>query len=159
MVVSDYLCPPPRSELAGLAFDSLQQVFRKGDIKIAVSLQPLPFIDHQTVFLTIDPVLTRANCMSLWLLTDTFEPRAGGGRATKRLRDRVARARARDGHGMFHCLLLIPIACTACVTSVHATLGCNAMPACSFRSTLTRARRRQLLLRTRSPESRCCGGS
>ena len=45
-----------RSELAGLAFDSLQQVFRKGDIKIALSISPLAFVDHQTVFLIIDPV-------------------------------------------------------------------------------------------------------
>jgi hypothetical protein len=33
-----------RSELAGLAFDSLQQVFRKGDIKIALSISPLAFV-------------------------------------------------------------------------------------------------------------------
>lgn len=46
-----------RSELAGLAFDSLQQVFRKGDIKIALSLSPLAFVDHQTVFVIIDPVI------------------------------------------------------------------------------------------------------
>lgn len=44
------------SELAGLAFDSLQQVFRKVDIKIAISITPLPFVDHQPVWLVIDPV-------------------------------------------------------------------------------------------------------
>lgn len=44
-----------QSELAGLAFDSLQQVFRKSDIAIAMALQPLPMPDNPFVFLVIDP--------------------------------------------------------------------------------------------------------
>ena len=45
-----------QSELAGLAFDSLQQVFRKADIKIAMAIQPMPFEHNNTVFVVIDPV-------------------------------------------------------------------------------------------------------
>jgi hypothetical protein len=44
-----------QSELAGLAFDSLQQVFRKSDIAIAMALEPLPMPDNPFVFLVIDP--------------------------------------------------------------------------------------------------------
>lgn len=44
-----------QSELAGLAFDSLQQVFRKSDIAIAMALTPLPMPDHPYVFIVIDP--------------------------------------------------------------------------------------------------------
>lgn len=44
-----------QSELAGLAFDSLQQVFRKGDIEIAMALKPLPMPDCPVVFIVIDP--------------------------------------------------------------------------------------------------------
>lgn len=44
-----------QSELAGLAFDSLQQVFRKSDIAIAMALQPLPMPDNPFVFVVIDP--------------------------------------------------------------------------------------------------------
>jgi hypothetical protein len=44
-----------QSELAGLAFDSLQQVFRKSDIVIAMSLSPLDFPDNPTIFIVIDP--------------------------------------------------------------------------------------------------------
>jgi hypothetical protein len=44
-----------QSELAGLAFDSLQQVFRKADVVIAMSLSPLSFPDNPTIFLVIDP--------------------------------------------------------------------------------------------------------
>lgn len=44
-----------QSELAGLAFDSLQQVFRKSDIAIAMALKPLPMPDNPFVFLVIDP--------------------------------------------------------------------------------------------------------
>ncbi len=44
-----------QSELAGLAFDSLQQVFRKADIAIAMSLPPLSFPDNPTVLIVIDP--------------------------------------------------------------------------------------------------------
>jgi hypothetical protein len=75
-----------QSELAGLAFDSLQQVFRKGDIKIAVSIEPLPFVDHQTVFLTIDPVMNRANCDVAMSLNDNgaLRRRRAGRKATTR---------------------------------------------------------------------------
>lgn len=44
-----------QSELAGLAFDSLQQVFRKTDIAIAMSLTPLECTETPTVFVVIDP--------------------------------------------------------------------------------------------------------
>ena len=44
-----------QSELAGLAFDSLEQVFRKSDIKIALELQPLNIVSDCTVFIVIDP--------------------------------------------------------------------------------------------------------
>jgi hypothetical protein len=44
-----------QSELAGLAFDSLQQVFRKSDIAIAMALKPLPLPDNPYVFIVIDP--------------------------------------------------------------------------------------------------------
>ena len=44
-----------QSELAGLAFDSLQQVFRKPDIAIAMSLPPMPLHSNPTVFVVIDP--------------------------------------------------------------------------------------------------------
>ena len=44
-----------QSELAGLAFDSLQQVFRKADIKIAMAIQPMAFETNNTVFVVIDP--------------------------------------------------------------------------------------------------------
>ena len=44
-----------QSELAGLAFDSLQQVFRKTDINIAMSLAPLECPEIPIVFIVIDP--------------------------------------------------------------------------------------------------------
>lgn len=44
-----------QSELAGLAFDSLQQVFRKADIKIAMAIEPMIFENNNTVFVVIDP--------------------------------------------------------------------------------------------------------
>jgi hypothetical protein len=44
-----------QSELAGLAFDSLQQVFRKSDIEIAMALRPLEMPDNPTIFVVIDP--------------------------------------------------------------------------------------------------------
>ena len=44
-----------QSELAGLAFDSLQQVFRKPDIRMAMDLTPLELPQHPTVFIVIDP--------------------------------------------------------------------------------------------------------
>jgi hypothetical protein len=43
-----------QSELAGLAFDSLQQVFRKSDIAIAMALKPLAMPDNPFVFLVMD---------------------------------------------------------------------------------------------------------
>ena len=48
-----------KSELAGLAFDSLQQVFCKADIKIAInamSLTPCPLQQNAFVFVVIDPI-------------------------------------------------------------------------------------------------------
>ena len=44
-----------KSELAGLAFDSLQQVFRKIDIDAMFSATPLEFAKDQDVFVVIDP--------------------------------------------------------------------------------------------------------
>lgn len=44
-----------QSELAGLAFDSLQQVFRKCDIRMAMDLEPLPLPQYPTIFTVIDP--------------------------------------------------------------------------------------------------------
>lgn len=44
-----------QSELAGLAFDSLQQVFRKVDINFAFEAKPLELVDNQTVWLVVDP--------------------------------------------------------------------------------------------------------
>ena len=44
-----------KSELAGLAFDSLQQVFRKIDIDAMFSATPLEFAKDQEVFVIIDP--------------------------------------------------------------------------------------------------------
>ena len=44
-----------KSELAGLAFDSLQQVFRKIDIDELFTAHTLPFIKDQEVFVVIDP--------------------------------------------------------------------------------------------------------
>lgn len=44
-----------QSELAGLAFDSLQQVFRKSDIEIAFSLEAIPAALNSTVWLVVDP--------------------------------------------------------------------------------------------------------
>ena len=44
-----------QSELAGLAFDSLQQVFRKPDIAKMFETPPLPLELHQPVWLVIDP--------------------------------------------------------------------------------------------------------
>ncbi len=41
-----------KSELAGLAFDSLQQVFRKIDIDTMFSAQALPFLKDQDGFLS-----------------------------------------------------------------------------------------------------------
>ncbi len=44
-----------KSELAGLAFDSLQQVFRKVDIDAMFAAVPLEFAKDQDVFVVIDP--------------------------------------------------------------------------------------------------------
>ena len=44
-----------QSELAGLAFDSLQQVFRKCDVQIAFDLDLLPAAINTTIWVVIDP--------------------------------------------------------------------------------------------------------
>lgn len=44
-----------QSELAGLAFDSLQQVFRKPDIALAFDTDGLEFVQDQIIFIVIDP--------------------------------------------------------------------------------------------------------
>jgi hypothetical protein len=44
-----------QSELAGLAFDSLQQVFRKGDIEIMYSSSALPLVQDTMIWMVIDP--------------------------------------------------------------------------------------------------------
>ena len=44
-----------QSELAGLAFEALEQVFRKGDIALMFDTSGLPFTQNQTIFLVIDP--------------------------------------------------------------------------------------------------------
>lgn len=44
-----------QSELAGLAFDSLQQVFRKVDLSIAFDSPCLPLILNQSIWMVIDP--------------------------------------------------------------------------------------------------------
>lgn len=44
-----------QSELAGLAFDSLQQVFRKMDIALMFDTPPLEFQREQMIWIVIDP--------------------------------------------------------------------------------------------------------
>jgi len=44
-----------QSELAGLAFDSLQQVFRKQDILMMFETEPLPLTLNPTIWVVIDP--------------------------------------------------------------------------------------------------------
>lgn len=44
-----------QSELAGLAFDSLQQVFRKCDLAIAFDSPCMPLILNQTIWVVVDP--------------------------------------------------------------------------------------------------------
>lgn len=44
-----------QSELAGLAFDSLQQVFRKQDILMMFETEPLPLVMNPTIWVVIDP--------------------------------------------------------------------------------------------------------
>lgn len=44
-----------QSELAGLAFDSLQQAFRPKDIDAMMSMQPLPARIQEPIFMFIDP--------------------------------------------------------------------------------------------------------
>jgi len=44
-----------QSELAGLAFDSLQQVFRKQDILMMFETDPLPLMVGQPIWIVIDP--------------------------------------------------------------------------------------------------------
>ena len=47
-----------QSELAGLAFDSLQQVFRKCDVSIMFDSPCMPFTQDQMIWITIDPAGT-----------------------------------------------------------------------------------------------------
>ncbi|EKX32203.1 hypothetical protein GUITHDRAFT_121626 [Guillardia theta CCMP2712] len=44
-----------QSELAGLAFDSLQQAFRVKDIEAMLSQQAPPFVSNQNIYLVVDP--------------------------------------------------------------------------------------------------------
>ena len=44
-----------QSELAGLAFDALQQCFRTNDIDALMESVPMPFVWRQTIFIIIDP--------------------------------------------------------------------------------------------------------
>ncbi len=44
-----------QSELAGLAFDALQQCFRPGDIDAIMSSEPPPFVWAQKLYMVIDP--------------------------------------------------------------------------------------------------------
>ena len=44
-----------QSELAGLAFDSLQQVFRKVDISLMFDTPGLPYVQDQMIWIVIDP--------------------------------------------------------------------------------------------------------
>lgn len=44
-----------QSELAGLAFDSLQQVFRKGDIALMFDTPGFDFVQNQVVWTVVDP--------------------------------------------------------------------------------------------------------
>ena len=44
-----------QSELAGLAFDSLQQVFRKVDIAIMFDSPCMPYVQDQKIWIVIDP--------------------------------------------------------------------------------------------------------
>ena len=43
------------SELSGLAFDSLQQCFRPGDIEAMFTIEPLPPTLHNEIFIVVDP--------------------------------------------------------------------------------------------------------
>lgn len=44
-----------QSELAGLAFDSLQNVFRKGDILLAFNTDHIEMTNEQMVWIVVDP--------------------------------------------------------------------------------------------------------
>jgi len=44
-----------QSELAGLAFDSLQQVFRKADLVLMFDTTHMPLLLDQTIWMVIDP--------------------------------------------------------------------------------------------------------
>jgi len=74
-----------KSELAGLAFDSLQQIFRKADIAHMMSADPLPFVQDQTVWIVIDPaaggpqsdyavvsIVRQRGCVTVSLVIDYF---------------------------------------------------------------------------------------
>jgi hypothetical protein len=43
------------SELSGLAFDSLQQCFRPGDIEAMFTIEPMPPLLHNDIFVVVDP--------------------------------------------------------------------------------------------------------
>jgi hypothetical protein len=43
------------SELSGLAFDSLQQCFRPGDIEAMFTVEPMPPLLHNEIFIIVDP--------------------------------------------------------------------------------------------------------
>jgi hypothetical protein len=43
------------SELSGLAFDSLQQCFRPGDIEAMFTIEPMPPVLHNEIFIIVDP--------------------------------------------------------------------------------------------------------
>lgn len=44
-----------QSEMQGLAFDSLETVFRDVDVKQMLDLEPLPTPTNTTVFIVVDP--------------------------------------------------------------------------------------------------------
>lgn len=44
-----------QSELAGLAFDALQQCFRPADIDAIMASEPPPFVWAQKLYMVIDP--------------------------------------------------------------------------------------------------------
>lgn len=44
-----------QSELAGLAFDSLQQAFRPADIELMMRTEPMPVKMLEPIFIFIDP--------------------------------------------------------------------------------------------------------
>jgi hypothetical protein len=45
------------SELSGLAFDSLQQCFRPGDIEAMFTIGTMPPVLHNEIFIIVDPAV------------------------------------------------------------------------------------------------------